>query len=365
MRGALLTAFGAPLEMAELQIDDPRGREVLVRVRASGLCHSDHLAAGVDSGWPLPMLLGHEVAGEVVATGPLVQGLTGGDRVVACEVRHCGHCSDCRRGRPWRCRGLDETLRASDEPPRVSTPDGTSVSPFSHIGGFAEYVLLHEQSLVKIPDELPFELAAVLGCGVATGAGAAINTAGVRVGDTVAVFGCGGVGLSTVWGAAFAGARRVIAIDVVPSKLELAREFGATHVIDARDADPVEGVRDLTDGLGIDHAFEAAGRPETLRQAVAASRPTATTYLIGIQHPEQTFEVNAFHDLLMAKRSVHTVYMGSSTPALDLPLYAEAYLQGRFPLDKLVARTVGLDEASDALHDMALSELARTVVTFA
>lgn len=363
MRGALLTEFGGPLTVTDLRIDEPRGREVLVRVRASGLCHSDHLASSVESGWPLPMLLGHEVAGEVVATGPLVQGLEAGARVVACEVRHCGHCLDCRRGRPWRCRSLDETLRGPDEPPRVTTPEGAPVSVFSHIGGFAEYVLLHEQSLVRIPDELPYELAAVLGCGVATGAGAAINTAGVRVGDTVAVFGCGGVGLSAVWGAAFAGARRVIAVDIVPSKLELASQFGATHVIDSRGTDPVARIRELTDGLGVDHAFEVAGRLETMRQSIDAARATGTAFLIGIQNPASTIELNPFHDLLMAKKSVHAVYMGTSTPAVDLPLYAEAYLQGRFPLDRLVARTVTLDEASDALHDMATGELARTVMT--
>lgn len=361
MRAALLEAFGAPLVVREVEIDDPRGREVLVRVRGSGLCHSDRFASAQASGWPLPMLLGHEVAGEVVATGPLVDALGPGDRVVACEVRHCGRCVDCARGRPWRCRSVEETVRAPGEPPRVRLGDAP-VTAFSNLGGFAEYVLVHERCLAPIPDGVPFELAAVLGCGVATGAGAAINTAGVRVGDTVAVLGCGGVGLSAVWGASFAGARRVIAVDVVPAKLELARAFGATHVLDAREGDVAERVRALTDGLGVDMSFEAAGRPETIRQAIDAARPTGTAYLIGIQHPETVLELRPFADLLIAKKSVHAVYMGSATPAHDLPLYAEAHLQGRFPLDRLVSRTISLDEAGGALADMDRGELARSVI---
>lgn len=363
MQAAVLEAVGTPLRLQELDIAAPVGSEVLVQVKASGLCHSDMFAAQHASGWPMPVLLGHEVAGVVVETGPLVRDLTPGDRVAACEVGHCGRCNDCVRGRIWRCHRPRQAVRAEGAPPRLSR-DGDAVVQFSEIGGFAEYVLLDESNLVTIPDGLPFELAASLGCGVVTGAGAAINTAGVRVGDSVAVIGCGGVGLSAIWGSALAGARTVIAIDVVPGKLELARTFGATHCINALEHDAVERLLELTDGVGVDYAFEAAGLKATALQAIDMARKTGTALLIGIQDPESVLELRPFADLLIAQKSLQSVFMGSTNFKHDIPLYAEMYLQGRFPLEKLVSKTIQLQEINEGLAQMESGELARIVVTF-
>lgn len=362
MLAAVLESVGKPLELQEIDIASPIGREVLVQVKASGLCHSDLFATQHSSGWPLPMLLGHEVAGVVVEVGELAQEFEPGDRVVACEVGHCGQCNDCIRGLVWRCQQQHVAVRSADSAPRLSRA-GKPVVQFSEIGGFAEYVLLDESNLVKIPDTLPFELSAILGCGVVTGAGAAINTAGVRVGDTAAVVGCGGVGLSTIWGANLAGARKVIAVDVLASKLELARSFGATHTIDASQEDVGARVRELTDGVGVDYAFEAAGHKATALQAIEMTRKTGNTLLIGIQDPETVLELRPFADLLIAQKSLHSVFMGSTNFKYDIPLFAELYTQGRFPLEQLVSMTIPLEKINDGLANLESGGHARIVVT--
>ncbi|WP_345067809.1 zinc-binding dehydrogenase [Leifsonia kafniensis] len=350
------------MTIEEVEIAAPGPGEVLVEVRASGICHSDFLASRTLPPGLLPIILGHEVAGVVLEVGPGVRRLTPGDHVVACEVSHCGHCVECISGRPARCIRTIETERQQDADSRLSL-DGKAVAAFSHIGGFAERILLHPNNLAIVPKELPFDRAAVLGCAVATGAGAAINTASVRVGDTVAVFGCGGVGLSALQGAALAGARRVIAIDIQLAKLDLARRFGATDTIDASDTDAVTEVLRLTDGIGVDYAFEAAGVTSTARQAIAATRPTGTTFLIGMQSPGTILEFDVFQELMLDKKSIHSVYMGSTNPQRDIPLYAELYLQGRFNLDDLVSRHVSLDDLEEGFASFQNGSVARTVVT--
>jgi len=361
MRAAVLMKTGEPLEFLEVDLDEPQGAEVVVEVRASGICHSDIAACTVVE-HPDPLIPGHEVAGVVTAIGPDVRSVKVGDHVVACEIRSCGHCDDCIRGRSYMCTRVEETERPESAAPRASM-SGRTVTAFSHIGGFAPAIMLHENNLVVIADDIPFDIAAVMGCGVVTGAGAAINAAEVRVGDTVAVIGCGGVGLSVIAGAAIAGARRVIAIDVVPEKLELARAFGATDVIDARAVDPVEAVRALTDGVGVLHAFECVGGKATAFQALELTRAVGHTHLIGIQPPDRVFELRPFSDLLMPKKNIRTVYMGSSTFRYDIPLYLDFWRQGRFPLDLLVGRRISLSEVNDAFAAVGNDGVARTVIT--
>jgi S-(hydroxymethyl)glutathione dehydrogenase/alcohol dehydrogenase len=361
MKAALTTAIGRPADVVELDIAQPIDREVLVRVLASGICHSDLHASELDHGLPLPMVLGHEVAGRVVAVGPTVIGLRPGDYVVACEVSNCGECQECIQARPYACTGVARTERKPGEPPRLSHA-GRSVLPFAHLGGFAEYVLVHENSLVVVPEALPPAQAAILGCAVVTGAGAAINTAQVRVGDTVAVIGCGGVGLSAVQGAVLAGAKTVIAIDVHESKLDLARRFGATSTVDASRDDAVAAVRAATGGIGVRYAFEAIGQERTTQQALEMIAPGGTTFLVGVHGPDSQLTYPAF-DFVIQKKSLHSVYMGSTNFKRDIPLYAELSLQGRFNLDDLVAEEIALSDLEQGMETLRTGRSARTVIT--
>lgn len=362
-RAAVLEEISKPLVIRDIDVATPEGREVLIEVKASGICHSDMFAAEHASGWPMPVVLGHEVAGIVKEIGPNVTSLRVGDHVVACEIESCGHCDDCVRGRPYQCQFPHEIMRGSHQPPRLSLA-GKPVMQFSGIGGFMEHVLLHENACVTIDSRLSFDKAAVLGCSVVTGAGAAINAADVRVGDTVAVLGCGGVGLNAIQGALLAGARRVIAIDILARKLDLAARFGATDVINAAETDAVAAVMETTRGLGVDYAFECAGQMASTEQAIAMTRPTGTTFLIGIQKPENVLALRPFADLLIAKKSVKSVFMGSSNFKYDIPLFIDLYQQGRFNLDDLVSATIPLDQIHSGFDALHAGEVARTVITF-
>jgi S-(hydroxymethyl)glutathione dehydrogenase/alcohol dehydrogenase len=363
MRAAVLHTVGEPLVVQDVTVSAPGPHEVLVQVKASGICHSDLHVSEHDTGHcSTPLLPGHEIAGIIVAAGDAVAGLAVGDHVVAYEVAHCGHCLDCISGRPYMCANTHETERAADAAPRVSLGDA-AVTAFAHIGGFAEYALMHENSVVAIPQEMPFDRAAILGCGVITGAGAAINAAGIRVGDTVAVIGCGGVGLSVIQGAILAGARRVIAIDIHDGKLDLARKVGATDTINSAEHDPVARVRELTGGLGVLYSFEVAGIKATAMQALEMIRPSGTAFLIGMQAPETVLEINPLLDLLFMKRNLRTVYMGNSNFKHDIPLLAEMYLQGRLNLDDLVSDRIALDDVQSGLEALRSGAAARTVIT--
>lgn len=363
VEAAVLEKIGEPLVLRQVDVAEPEDREVLVEVKASGICHSDLISATAEVGHALPLVLGHEVAGVVRRVGPKVDSLKVGDHVVACRVGSCGSCHDCISGNPYRCQHPEEVVRNADQAPRVSL-DGLAVESKSTIGGFMDHVLLHENALVSIDKDMPFDKASVLGCAVATGAGAAINTAEVRVGDTVAVIGCGGVGLSAIQGAALAGARRIIAVDILDNKLELAKRFGATHVVNSSHADPTESVRSMTGGIGVDAAFECAGLLPTTRQAIDMTRPTGVAYLIGIHDVSNELTLRPFADLLMAKKSIRSVFMGSTNFKRDIPNYVDFYLQGRFNLDDLVSRTIDLADVNAGLEDLRRGEVARTVVTF-
>jgi len=363
MKAAVLDAVGEKFTIQDIDIADPIGREVLVQVKASGLCHSDLHIAENDFGFAMPSILGHEIAGIVTAIGPDVTEFAIGDHVVGCLVSHCGHCEQCESGRSFMCVNPTETQRTADQPARL-TRDGKSVTQFSELGGFAEYSLAHENNLVAVSAEIPFDKAALLGCGVVTGAGAVINTASVRVGDTVAVIGCGGVGLSAIQGAAIAGARRVIAIDLQPGKLELAKKFGATDVINPADGDVIEQVKALTGGRGVNHSFEVIGLKITAMQALGVLAPGGGAYLIGMQKPGTILEIDPFGELLMQQKSIRGVYMGSTNFKLDIPLYADLYLQGRFNLDDLVSQTIPLAEINEGYDELRKGEVARSVIVF-
>ncbi|MCV9994255.1 Zn-dependent alcohol dehydrogenase [Paeniglutamicibacter sp. ZC-3] len=361
MKAAVVSEVKGAFEVLEIAIDNPAPQEVLIDVRASGLCHSDLHVASNDVGFPMPAVLGHEISGVVAALGSAVTGLAVGDHVVTSPVHSCGACSSCRAGRPYQCRVPSHTNRAPGTAPRLSL-DGRALTQFIGVGGFAEQVLVHQNTVVPVPREIPFDKAALLGCGVVTGAGAAINTARIRPGDTVVVIGAGGVGLNVIQGARLAGASRIIAVDLQPAKLELATVFGATDVINGGDSDAVAEVLRLTGG-GVTHAFEVIGLKRTTEQAVAMLEVGGTAYLIGVHQPGSTIDITPFGDLMGKQKGIRGVAMGSSNIAIDIPMYANLYLQGRFKLDELVSSHIGLDGIEQGYQSLRSGAVARSVIT--
>lgn len=361
MKAAVLNQAPGRFTIESIDIDRPRGREVLVEVKASGLCHSDQHVAENDFGFPLPAVLGHELAGVVREIGPDVSEFKVGDRVAGSLIQSCGTCARCQDGNPVLCEFPHFTERAAGEAPRL-TRDGVPLYQFFALGGFAELALVHENQLARLPDGIPFPQASVLGCGCLTGAGAVINSAGVRPGQTVAVFGAGGVGLNVVSGARLAGAATIIVVDLAPAKEALARKFGATHFINGAAGDPVAQVHAIT-GAGVDHAFEVVGLPATVRQAVLATRKGGTAYLIGMHGPTDEVAFNVMAELLPQSRSIRAVVMGDSNIKRDIPMLADLYLQGRFNLDDLISREIRLDQINEAYEDLKTGQIARSVIT--
>lgn len=364
MKAAVLEAVGAKFVIRDVQIADPIDREVLIDVKACGLCQSDLHIADYGYGFPLPAVLGHEVAGVVRAVGPGVTRFAVGAHVVGHLISHCGSCHKCLTGKTYQCTSPASTRRSAGEQPRIAL-EGQGLMQFSDISGFAEQVLAHESNLVEVDAAIPFDRACLLGCSVITGAGAVINTARVQPGDTVAVIGCGGVGLNAIQGAVLAGARRIIAIDLQPGKLELARKFGATDVINPADgADVAAQVRAITGAAGVDHAFEVIGLKSTAQEAIQILDKGGAAYLIGMQKPGTVLEVDPLGDLLFAQKSVHGVFMGSTNAKIDIPYYADLYLQGRLNLDDLVSRTITLEEINEGYDELRLGGVARSVIVF-
>ena len=307
----------------------------------------------------MPVVLGHEAAGTIVAVGDQVSYVRPGDHVITCLSVFCGHCEMCLSGRPVLCPKTD-VVRAADEPPRLRQGD-TRIHQFSELSSFAEEMLVHENAVVKVRDDVPFEQLALIGCGVTTGVGAALNTARVEPGSTVAVIGCGGVGLSAVQGARIAGALRIIAIDQVETKLGMARQLGATDVIDASGGDVVEKVLEMTGG-GVQYSIEAIGTKETAEQAYEMLRPGGTATLIGMI-PEGT-KIELDGASFLQERRIQGSDMGSNRFRTDMPRYIEFYLQGRLKLDEMVTQRLTLEQINDALEDMKQGHVARSVVTF-
>ena len=359
MRAAVLRQIPGQLEIVEVQIDNPGPREDLDRVVASGLCHSDlHFMEGkyvCDT----PAVLGHEAAGVVEAVGSAVADFRPGDHVVACLSVFCGHCADCLAGRPVLCES-PERDRAPDQPPRLSL-DGTPVNQFARLAGFAEQMLVYEHALVKIRPDMPLDRAALIGCAVTTGVGAAINTAQVAPGSSVAVVGCGGIGLSCIQGAALAGAGRIIAVDTLAWKLELARAFGATDLVDASEEDAVETVKELTGG-GVEYSFEAVGLKLTAEQCFRMLRRGGTATLIGLIPEGEKIELlgTSFLD----ERRIQGSSMGSNRFRIDIPRYVDFYLAGKLKLDELISARIGLDDVNAGYDALKRGEVARSVIVF-
>jgi len=362
MKAAIFRKPHEPLTIESVEIDKPSGREVLVRTAATGVCHSDLHVVDGQGRWPLdrPIVLGHEGAGVVEAVGADVTTLRPGDHVVACLSGFCGSCAQCLAGHPNLCVGGLVT-RPDAAPPRLSQK-GEPLRQFIGISSYAERMLLHENSVVKIDPALPLDRAALVGCGVLTGVGAALRTSGLQAGQTVAVFGCGGVGLAIVQGARIGGARQIIGVDVFDGKLEMAKRVGATHVVNSANDDPVKAVRALTGGAGVDHAFEAVGNARLVRQAIESLAIRGTATIVGVLPPDATIEFPWM--AIRPECRVQTSRMGSNRFRLDIPLYLEFYRQGRLLLDEMVTRRGRLEDINEAFRAMKAGEVARTVLTF-
>jgi S-(hydroxymethyl)glutathione dehydrogenase/alcohol dehydrogenase len=362
MKAALLTGPG-PLEVKEIDINGPEDGEVMVRIRACGVCHSDlHSINGARAaGQPLPRatLLGHEAAGVVQDIGRGVTTVAPGDHVIMAFHPSCGKCFYCVRGQPQICERTDyPDRRATGARPRLSL-DGVPVTQGIGVGGFAEYTCMPEGGVVKVRDDAPLETVCLVGCGVTTGIGAALWTAKVQAGSDVAVIGVGGVGLNIIQGAKLASARRVIAVDLLDNKLEMARRFGATDLVNASREDPVAKVKELTNGY-LDYAFEAIGLPQTVEQAFAMVRPGGTAVAVGVTRGNVTVPGGAF---LQEKKLIGSLY-GSASVQAAIPRLVDLYMDGKVMLDELVSRRRPLEEINEAFEDMEKGAVARSVIEF-
>jgi len=355
VRGVIARAKGEPVEVTTVLVPDPGPGEARVRVQACGVCHTDlHYREG-GIGEDFPYLLGHEAAGVVEAVGEGVTGVAPGDFVILNWRAVCGQCRACKRGRPWYCFATHNAAQ------KMTLADGTPLSPALGIGAFAEQTLVAAGQCTKVDPAVPPEVAGLLGCGVMAGLGAALNTGGVSRGDSVAVIGCGGVGDAAVLGAHLAGAHTIIAVDVDPRKLEWARQFGATHVINSRDADPVAGIKSLTGGNGADVVIEAVGRPDTYRQAFDARDLAGTLVQVGVPTPDMRIELPLI-ELFGHGGALKSSWYGDCLPERDFPMLTGLYLQGRLPLEKFVSETISLDEVEEAFAKMHRGEVLRSVV---
>jgi S-(hydroxymethyl)glutathione dehydrogenase / alcohol dehydrogenase len=356
-----MRANDAPLAIEEVEIDRPGPGEVLVRTAASGICHSDlHVIEG-SLPVPPPCILGHEPAGIVEEIGEGVRDFRPGDHVIGCITNWCGVCRFCTGGRPYLCLTQYEG-RPAGATPRLRDANGDAVLQFANLSSFAEKMLCPERSLVKIRDDMPLDRASLIGCGVTTGLGATLNTVHIPAGASVAVIGCGGVGLSALQGARIVGAGKLIAVDTQPWKLDLARRLGATDCVDATAGDPVGAVHALTGG-GADFVFECIGLATTVQQALAMAGRGATAVLVGIVPMSELVPISAADLTLQEKRLVGS-YMGSNRFRFDMPKYIDFYLDGRLLLDEMISSRIGLDDVNDAFDRLRKGEAARQVVVF-
>lgn len=360
MKALILDEIGSSFRLTDVDIAAPVAQEVLVEVKASGLCHSDLTASSL-GGWPVPAILGHEISGVVAGVGPDVTRFAAGDHVVASLQSHCNNCEACLRDDINMCTNPGFVARAEGEAPRLSL-DGEPVTAVANLGGFAEQVLLHENNLVRIDRPMPHEVASILGCGVLAGAGAVINAAEVPEGATVAVFGCGGLGLAAIQAALLVGASRIIAVDIADDKLEYAKRFGATDVVNSAAQDPAAAIKELTDG-GANYVFDFVGRPEATKQAYESVGRAGELGVIGINKPGATLQIDIGPEFIWNQVRIRPIFNGSTNFLRDVPRFVELYSEGRFKLDELVSRTISLEEVNDAYAEMN-KHIGRTVVTF-
>ena len=360
MKAAVLIAPGQPLEIEQLQISKPGPHEVLIRTAACGLCHSDlHFIEGTYP-HPLPAVPGHEAAGIVEAVGSEVRTVKVGDAVVTCLSAFCGHCEYCVTGRMSLCLGA-ETRRPAGSNPRLSRSDGSPVNQMLNLSAFAEMMLIHEHACTAINPEMPLDRASVLGCAVTTGAGTIFNACKLTPGETVAVIGCGGVGLAAINAAKIAGAGRIIAADPMPEKRDLAIKLGATDVVDALAPDAAAQIQELTKG-GVDHAIEAVGRPASGELAVKSLRRGGTATILGMMPLSHSVGLSAM-DLLSGKR-LQGAIMGMNRFPVDMPRLVDFYMRGLLDLDTIIAERIPLERINDGFETMKSGASARTVIVF-
>ena len=356
VRGVVAKTVKEPVSVETIVVPDPGPGEAKVRVQACGVCHTDlHYREG-GIGEDFPYLLGHEAAGVVEAVGPDVTSVAPGDFVVLNWRAVCGECRACRRGRPWYCFSTHNATQ------KMTLADGTPLSPALGIGAFAEKTLVAAGQATKVDPNADATAAGLLGCGVMAGFGAATFTGGVGRDDSIAVFGCGGVGDAAIAAARVAGARTIIAVDLDDRKLEWARDFGATHTVNAGKEDPVAAIQALTDGNGADICIEAVGNPAVLKQAFYARDLAGTVVQVGVPTPEMGLPDIPMIDFFGRGGALKPSWYGDCLPSRDFPTLIDLYLQGRFPLDKFVSETISLDDVESAFHKMEQGDVLRSVV---
>lgn len=359
VRAAVCRAYGAPLRIEDIQLAAPGPGEVLVKMRACAICHSDILAMDGAWGHSLPAVFGHEAAGTVEAVGEGVRSVGPGDPVVVTLIRACGGCHYCRHDMPTQCEGE----LPLDEPGPLRQQDGMPLGQGLRTGGFAEAVTVHISQVWPIDPAVPFAAASLLSCGVLTGLGAVVNTAKLRPGEDAAVIGCGGVGLNSIQGAALSGARRIVAVDISDEKLAIARQLGATHTVNPTQTDAVEAVRELTDGRGVDYVFVTVGATPAIEQAPQYLKKGGAAVLVGMQKSGETMTLDALSLTDAAQRLLGSKMGGARLP-VDIPWLAERYLDGRLKLDELISGTFPLEEINTAIDQVRAGSALRNVIVF-
>jgi len=365
-KAAVATAVGKPLEIMQLDLADPKAGEVRVQLGASGVCHSDLSVTNGTLPLGLPAVLGHEGAGTVVQVGEGVDHLKVGDHIVVSWVPQCGQCYMCSHDQGELCEvGSIASMSGGmlDMTPRFSL-DGAPIAQMAGSGTFTEETVIPAIGAVKVDSSIPIDAAALIGCGVLTGFGAAFNTASIRKGDTVAVVGCGGVGLNVIQGAKHAGAERIIAVDMVDGKLARAEKFGATDLVNAGEGDAVAAVMALSDGRGADVAFEVIGLGPTIEQTFAMTRRGGQAIIVGVPALDVTMTIAKEMDLLFQEKQIRGSWYGSSNVHRDVPMLAKLYTDGVLLLDELISQEIQLEQVNEALDIMGSGEIARSVIKF-
>jgi len=359
MKAAVCREFNQSLKIEELNLAPPQEGEVHVKLSACAICHSD--ITYMDGGWGgnLPMVFGHEAAGVVIETGAGVRDIQAGDHVLVTLIRSCGHCATCENGEPYVC----STSFPIDEDSRLTTKDGEKVIQGLRTGAFAEEVVVEQSQLVVIPKNVPMDVASLLSCGVITGLGAVVNTAKVEYGASVVVIGCGGVGLNAVQGAALVNAYPIVALDLVDEKLDAARVFGASHVINARASDATEQVRTATKGLGADYVFVAAGSPKAFEQGLDLLAPSGTLVIVGMPPTGQKIALEA-GNIAGAAQKILGSKMGSTRLRIDIPKLVSLYQDGRLKLDELITGRYSLEEINEAIDEVRADKALRNIIMF-
>ena len=355
--GVIARSKGAPVELTTILVPDPGKGEVLVRVKACGVCHTDlHYREGSIND-DFPFLLGHEASGIIESVGEDVTSVQPGDFVILAWRAPCGSCRSCTRGYPWYCFSSRNATQS------MTLSDGTPLSPALGIGAFSELTLVDAGQAVKVDSKASPAASGLVGCGIMAGLGAAMNTGGVKKGDSVAVFGCGGVGDAAIAGSKLAGATTIIGVDLDDQKLRWAKEFGATHTVNAASTDPIEKIRELTQGNGVDVSIEAVGNPKTYEQAFYARDHAGILVLVGVPNPDMKIELPLI-DIFGRGGSLKSSWYGDCLPTRDFPMLIDLYLQGRLDLDKFVSETISIDAVETAFHKMEHGEVLRSVVIF-